>query len=762
MGERVTRVEMRAFRGVRDELTVNLPAGVSAVLYGDNATGKSTVADALEWYFTGEVDFLRAEGRQAALRHVGAASTVGTSVTVETTTDLGGTRTLRGEVVPRVLDVGRETFLLRGRALTAFVERTKGEKWKALADILGLAGVDGLRLDLQTTRNELRRTADNEDAQHRATSAALATSVSPVDEDGIFVGIANRCRDAHIAVPSSLDDALSPEWWAMLSTAAQTSGATKASLATEMRAWHPEELETQDLERWNAAISSSASADRARLRLFQAASSHLTEVDSANACPLCGQPVDLTLLQEQVRAVLGELQAAAAEFDLLTDSVRHTANKLESVESQARQFRDRAVRLGVDLPEPPASPAPALRAALERHEPINLAAPGDFMHGVSHWGEAGTSAVGAAVPPAASDRERTLIELGGLLDQARRWRHQAVVVEQARSAFELADAVFSEYQRHQHTYLKAVLDQISIRAADIYTKLHPGEDLTDVVIEPWGEKGVELAVSFHGVRQKPPHGVLSESHLNSLAVALFLAMAETFNERLDTLVLDDVVNSFDSEHRAHLARLLANDFDHRQVIVLTHDRLFFEWLNRLAPGWKKIQFTSWDFDGGPRMAGYRPGQRLLDATAALDAGDREGAAMKGRKALEHLLQEIAEALQAPLPFRRGVKNDHREIGEVMAGVRRALKTLSKPTYEQLRALLDGLDADVAAALNPDAHAGQSDPSITEVREAVERIAQLDRKWTCPEPACRTRVWYRGSPQASQCRCGKTTFPPAAA
>jgi hypothetical protein len=34
-------------------------------------------------------------------------------------------------------------------------------------------------------------------------------------------------------------------------------------------------------------------------------------------------------------------------------------------------------------------------------------------------------------------------------------------------------------------------------------------------------------------------------------------MAETFNERLGFLVLDDVVNSFDVDHRGELAALLA-------------------------------------------------------------------------------------------------------------------------------------------------------------------------------------------------------------
>lgn len=48
MSERLTRLSMCAFRGIREELTMDLPGGCGLLVYGDNATGKSTIADALE------------------------------------------------------------------------------------------------------------------------------------------------------------------------------------------------------------------------------------------------------------------------------------------------------------------------------------------------------------------------------------------------------------------------------------------------------------------------------------------------------------------------------------------------------------------------------------------------------------------------------------------------------------------------------------------------------------------------------------------
>ena len=65
MGERLISITMRAFRGVRGELALEFPQGRSGVILGENATGKSTVADALESYFTGDIGLLRHEGRAA-------------------------------------------------------------------------------------------------------------------------------------------------------------------------------------------------------------------------------------------------------------------------------------------------------------------------------------------------------------------------------------------------------------------------------------------------------------------------------------------------------------------------------------------------------------------------------------------------------------------------------------------------------------------------------------------------------------------------
>ena len=82
MGERITKIDLQAFRAVPGTLAMELTDGRSCVVLGDNGTGKSSIADAIEWYFEGQIEFLRKEGRGNAIRHSGAAKDLDTTVAI--------------------------------------------------------------------------------------------------------------------------------------------------------------------------------------------------------------------------------------------------------------------------------------------------------------------------------------------------------------------------------------------------------------------------------------------------------------------------------------------------------------------------------------------------------------------------------------------------------------------------------------------------------------------------------------------------------
>ena len=754
---------MHAFRGIPGEMTVDFGDGESIAVYGDNGTGKSTIADALEWYFTGEIEFLRHEGRQHAVRHVGGDDIGETSVEVITSGALGGKVTFGDERNPEAFqDIRQETFLLRGRTLADFINKTKTEKWKALVEILGLDAIESLREDLQRSRNDLRKEFKAAEEQVQALRRALASGDEPVTHETVLGNLQQICRMLSVDPPGSLEQAIDPSW---LTTAvgASTLGSESSDrdgLLAEIKTLSLPAVDARRLESWNALVSSKRAQLLPRASLVREAKRLVDAQSIDGRCPLCGQKVNEKELARKIETALVEVFEASQELDRLRDQIADWADDLGAAHDKRASLQNRARAHALDLPPVPGFALAGLQETIDSLTPLDVKAITGYLSELRKWDQAAGKAGQKAASSGASARDTQLVMLAALCEQIRMWRLAERKAARAQRAFTLADRVFDAYQTKQKNDLAELLKRISQRVAQIYSALHPGENLAEsVTIEPWTAKGVELAVEFYGSRQRPPHGVLSESHLNSLAIALFLAMAEEFNVQLGFLLLDDVINSFDVEHRGRLAELLADAFSDWQIIVLTHDQQFFEHLSRRAPSWRKLELTSWSYDAGPRTTRYESSGILAAARERLGSGDVHGAAAKARRALEELLQEVCEALWAPLPFRRGQANDKRELGELFKGVRRTLKEQSKPFLESLEPLLKNLEADVGATLNVEIHGSRRRSGASEVEAALTRIETFDRTWSCPE--CRTRVWHRGTPEAGRCRCGQTSFPPAA-
>jgi energy-coupling factor transporter ATP-binding protein EcfA2 len=736
-------------------MEVDFGGGQSLAVYGDNGTGKSTIADALEWFFTGGIELLSHEGRQHAVRNLGPAGGDETSVELVTSGGLGGKVVFPDERAPEAFGVAsRETFLLRGRTLADFINKTKTEKWKALAELLGLDAVELLRQDLQRARSDIKKQVKAAEERIEAAARAIGAADGKLTDESVLQSLQQICRGLGVDVPESLENVADPAWIAEVAGAGESSSAPKLeALAKAVAGLGGVELELDPIREWNALVSADGTKDLARLTLLKDADLFLSSSPAPERCPLCSQAVDGKKLSSQVREILGGLLETSREMERIGEAARSCLARMAAASETRRAIGAQAQALRIDLPS-----IPSVTATLETRGPMDLAPLEAFASATELWDVAAREAVAKSAPAPGSSRQSQLGLLAALLEQIRLWRSAQRELTQASKAYDLADRIYDAYQDRQKEQLEQMLKSVSERVAELYSALHPGEDLGGIEVVPWTAKGLEIAVDFHGSRQRPPHGVLSESHLNSLAIALFLAMAQTFNQKLRFLVLDDVINSFDLEHRGQLAELLAEKFDDWQLIVLTHDRQFFDHLTRRAPSWKRLEITSWRYDEGPRTTKYSSGGILAEASERLSQNDVNGAATKARRALEELLQEICEALRAELPFRRGGRNDQREIGELLKGIRRGVKEHAKGMLEELEPLLKNLEADVLASLNVEAHASRGRAASSEIEAALGRIEALDRMWSCRE--CGTRVWHKGTPDSSRCKCGKSLFPPA--
>lgn len=146
-----------------------------------------------------------------------------------------------------------------------------------------------------------------------------------------------------------------------------------------------------------------------------------------------------------------------------------------------------------------------------------------------------------------------------------------------------------------------------------------------------------------------------------------------FNQDCSLIILDDVVTTVDSKHRNHICRLLIEEFREKQLIITTHDNLWYEQLHRhqiaynVTGNFKNLTITSWDVSSGPNIRPYKP--RWEKIQEKISSSEKVGAGNEGRQYLEWLLETICETTATPVPFK---KSGRYEIGDLLPSVKKRL------------------------------------------------------------------------------------------
>jgi hypothetical protein len=175
-----------------------------------------------------------------------------------------------------------------------------------------------------------------------------------------------------------------------------------------------------------------------------------------------------------------------------------------------------------------------------------------------------------------------------------------------------------------------------------------------------------------------PRALTSEGHLDSLGLCIFLGFVKRFNEGCSLIVLDDVVSTIDAKHREDICKLLLKEFKDKQLIITTHDGVWYEQLRAsqraygMEANFKNAVITNWHVESGPTIRPYKiRWERIQDK---IESGDKTGAGNEGRQYLEWILERICEITQAPVPFK---SSGRYEVGELLIPVKKRLESLIK-------------------------------------------------------------------------------------
>ncbi len=228
--------------------------------------------------------------------------------------------------------------------------------------------------------------------------------------------------------------------------------------------------------------------------------------------------------------------------------------------------------------------------------------------------------------------------------------------------------------------------------------------------------------------QLDPHLVLSEAEQRMCALAYFFA--ELYQSASTSgIVFDDPVSSLDHNHRTAVARRIVEESATRQVIVFTHDAVFFGELTTLSedaglsPNVKSISYraegpgyidTGLPYDmrrHGERIAQHRADQRRIAASFNNPPGDDERLAM--RNAYDDLRVTIEVGIEDTLLNQTVVRfRDNVSVGRL-----NGVMIVQELEYREVQRLHDKCCRNVRAH----SHAAGQQRAVTQPDELLQDI-----------------------------------------
>lgn len=686
----IRHISLQGFRAYLKPRRFDLSRGSTALslaLFAENGHGKSSLADGFEFYLSpnGTLDHLgvnanTTKGGAAALRHVDAAAS-GIDASVTVCFDLGGarhdeSRKLGGAApaaVAALLPHIPVDPIIRGRDLRGFVEQSEADRYKHIASWFGLQPL----IDLQEDLGKLKRLYKASAADTAACDVAVAglskltdgavpqwgepevldwvndTLVRPLkdaepmsrlsrsDEGYQRLVELKAAEDLRLGLPrlrqlkSTAEDIVG-------SPADDAGGLRKDGKAANFQAAQARLDAAQ--QALDAALTASANAIQSPVWTEAV---ELLEQDAYvnEACPVCATPFDATKAGSR-KALLEDLKGRIAALAVFNSASAEKTQAQAEVTKSTNGLCTALALLQNQFETAERPPSAAL---------VKMVANTSFTAADLSLIVAEVTAAADALDVEIAEQEAaqgvgsckgSLEKLDKILDMAAARRNAEIENAERKAILKAVENAAKIINADIQSYVGGVLDALRQEVNGLYKRIvrfpngaaPPDVNLT---LPATGKKAdkmcltIDFAETCKGVA---PGGYLSDAQLHSLGLALRLCAIRRFNAGARFIVLDDVVTSYDRDHRQLIANMLATDFEDFQIIVVTHERQFFEYLREKLPlnRWALKQISQIEPTDGPVLVDDRPSDEEIEDLLR----SKKPAGVIIRKAQEVWLQRI--------------------------------------------------------------------------------------------------------------------------
>jgi len=784
---KIKKITIENFRGIKRPLVLDFKKGKnfsSVALYGRNGHGKSSIVDSWEWLYSNKIEHLAREG--AAAKEYPHKGSNGQDCYIEVEFDIKELSTLkqeydRNKITQPVITGDHDKFKsiikhpchLRYRDLQTFVYFKKAERYTHLAKYLGFETQLLIQDNLGTFKNNLKQKVAEflrvfNNSKNKINELIEAKESSTVEERVIL--FANEiCKDHSLNIIGTTNELQRVE--KNLKFIIQKDPKTE-----ELTEWKSLKRKISQYRKISNLKSSHEAASKSFSELMKNEASiskllilNLYNVglnllkEGENVCPLCdnGFTGDLKSHVNKKHEELYSLKSEKEKFeknkktfgDSLNNIVRNLEQMLipnekdtsfqaffstiEIVKNDLVSIKEKINKELSDIEEFPE----LSESLLNKIEKIN----NDF--------DSAIITIDTNIKTIEEDetRQKLANNYGKLTQVISAFKNYLTsdkslnYIIKIRSDFELIITSYIEWVKEK---IQSSFNLISTNVVEYFKIL---ESNNPNIANPYisllsnKDKAVELEIEFATKKVKPAFKVLSESQINSFGLAVFLASIRQFNTEFKFVILDDVVNSFDAYKRPKVIELLNQHFSDFQFLILTHDQIWFDRLQRTFKSWNRLKFSGWDYSLGPKVQLgkniFEEIQENLDDDKPIQAGQTLG------RYLEWVLQELNQNFETPIRYK--LDNQY-TLSELFQSFKSRISSKLKTTH-LLYKKLDAFSTD-SIFRNYCAHwkGVSTDFTSPEIKEIFEKWKDIESILYCE--SCNMYVKYNGTEKEIKCKC----------
>lgn len=800
--EKITLVGFRAYLKPK---TFNLRRSgkqISWFIYGPNGKGKSSLVDSLEYYFSegGTLNRLgqRSSATQSgpnAIRHVDATKGVDTSVHVwfrqgrDKFDDSRPANSLCPPAAKRVLNLTKVPFVIRGYELRRFVEyASPTEQYEELIGWFELEPFLVAQNNLKKLKQKIDVTINNTtetDGRLRDLASTTGDSIQKWDEPTVLDWLNDTVivpldKSLELTTLSDDDPALQ-ELKLLAQTEQERSGleTLKSLLGVidELRgqsALNPADPDGQ-INSFETYVSKykTATTEEVTMRsttreavfgeVWEKAKNLLEGDAEFDECPVCGTRFTESPRKSRsdARAVLSLNLDRLREYREAEAARRNAEGKLDQATRNLKETLKRFFLLAGS--EYPHDAVAAYNKALQSWE-IDEPKP-DSKGAVSTLARLHDS-VNADIERVEQQSRflynETLATVSNLLRIKSELKRIARTKEELHIIQDNLDRQALEFDTAITKHIEILMDELQEDIRSIYAHIQgPNAKVPLIRIElakkdAANQRTARVLIDFADrCKGAIPSSFLSDSQIHTLALSIRLAAIRKFNVGAKIIALDDIVTSYDIDHRKSIASMLGKCFGDFQIILTTHDRHFFDILkdhfHEKHCAFHEIKELRSGI--GPMFETHL--MRDEEIEEKLDKGIDAGNDV--RKAEEEWLYRMCQEFETLIRFKR---NSKPSLSELAASLNRFLNKsgLGSPTLpgssvpfleSMQKATIENLGSH--AEYDPD-----TSPSSGDARARWEEFKRFREMFVCPE-CSKKRFKRSGDLEKPVCQKCETPF-----